>query len=80
MKRFLWVMVMGLLTCNISFADSLRVVDGDTIELNDEKIRFGGIDAPETNFWGQKQACYLNEVEVFCGELSKEKLTVSTKP
>ena len=40
-------MVMALLTCNISFADSLRVVDGDTIVLNGEKIRFAGIDAPE---------------------------------
>ena len=66
--------------CNTSFGDSLRVVDGDTIKINGERIRFGGIDAPETNFRGKKQACYLNKVEVFCGELSKEKLTVSTKP
>ena len=29
----------------------LRVVDGDTININGERIRFGGIDAPETNFW-----------------------------
>ena len=33
--------------CNIGFADSLRVVDGDTIVLNGEKIRFSGIDTPE---------------------------------
>ena len=74
MKKFLAILVLGLLFCNTSFADSLRVVDGDTIKINGERIRFGGIDAPETNFWGKKQPCYLNEVEVFCGELSKEKL------
>jgi len=74
MKKLLAILVLGLMFCNTSFADSLRVVDGDTININGERIRFGGIDAPETNFWGQKQACYLNEVEVFCGELSKEKL------
>ena len=74
MKKLLAILVLGFLTCNTSFADSLRVVDGDTIKINGERIRFGGIDAPETNFWGKKQACYLNEVEVFCGELSKEKL------
>jgi len=39
------------LCCNTSFADGLRVVDGDTININGERIRFGGIDAPETNFW-----------------------------
>ena len=41
----------ALLCCNTSFADGLRVVDGDTININGERIRFGGIDAPETNFW-----------------------------
>ena len=74
MKKLLGIVVLGLLFCSTSFADSLRVVDGDTIVLNGEKIRFGGIDSPETKYWGKKQPCYLNEVEVFCGELSKEKL------
>ena len=30
MKKFLGIVVLGLLWCNTSFADSLRVVDGDT--------------------------------------------------
>ena len=47
MKKLLGILVLSLLTCNISFADSLRVVDGDTIVLNGEKIRFTGIDTPE---------------------------------
>jgi len=74
MKKLLGIVVLGFLAYNTSFADSLRVVDGDTIVLNGEKIRFGGIDSPETKYWGKKQPCYLNEVKVFCGELSKEKL------
>jgi len=46
MKKLLGILVLDLLTCNISFADSLRIVDGDTIVLNGEKIRFTGIDTP----------------------------------
>ena len=26
-----------------------RIIDGDTIEINKEKIRFGGINSPERN-------------------------------
>ena len=36
-----------LMFYNVSFADSLRVVDGDTIVFNGEKIRLSGIDTPE---------------------------------
>ena len=36
------------------------VIDGDTININGEKIRFGGIDAPE-----KKQLCYLNGKNFF---------------
>ena len=50
------------------------IIDGDTIKINDETIRFGGIDAPESFYRGKKQVCYLNEKKVFCGELSKQKL------
>ena len=52
MKKLLGILVLGLLAYNTSFADSLRVVDGDTIVLNGEKIRFSGIDTPEL-----KQTC-----------------------
>ena len=50
------------------------IIDGDTIKINDQTIRFGGIDAPESFYRGKKQECYLNEKKVFCGELSKKKL------
>ena len=74
MKKILGILFLGFLVCNISFADNLEITDGDTIKLNGERIRFSGIDAPESYYRGKKQVCYLNEKIVFCGELSKEKL------
>jgi len=50
------------------------IIDGDTIKINGESIRFGGIDAPESYFFGKKQFCYLDDIEVLCGALSKKKL------
>ena len=73
-KSFLMIIVLGLLWWNVGFADDLRIIDGDTIEINGEKIRFSGIDTPESYYRGKKQVCYLNEKKVFCGELSTEKL------
>ena len=66
MKKLLGILVLGLMFCNISFADSLRVVDGDTIVLNGEKIRFSGIDSPEL-----KQTCMNGDEKVFCGKSAK---------
>ena len=66
MKNFLGIMILGLLWCNVGFADNLRVVDGDTIVLNGEKIRFSGIDTPEL-----KQTCLNDDQKVFCGIFAK---------
>jgi len=52
--------------CNIGFADNLKIVDGDTIVLNGEKIRFSGIDTPEL-----KQTCINDDKKVFCGIFAK---------
>jgi endonuclease YncB( thermonuclease family) len=41
-------------------------VDGDTIVLNGEKIRFTGIDTPEL-----KQTCLKNDQKVDCGMTAK---------
>ena len=41
---------------DVGFADVLKVIDGDTIVLNGEKIRFSGIDTPEL-----KQKCIKND-------------------
>ena len=66
MKKLLGIVALGLLFCNNSFADSLRVVDGDTIVFNGEKIRFSGIDTPEL-----KQTCMKGEEKIFCGKSAK---------
>ena len=66
MKKFLAILVLGLLWSNVGFAGNLRVVDGDTIVLNGEKIRFSGIDTPEL-----KQTCMNGDEKVFCGKSAK---------
>ena len=66
MKKLTLFVFLVLVLCNISFADSLRVVDGDTIVLNGEKIRFSGIDTPEL-----KQTCMNGDEKVFCGKTAK---------
>ena len=50
------------------------VVDGDTIKIKGKKIRFGGIDAPESYYKGKKQTCIEDNKKVFCGKISKDKL------
>ena len=73
MKKLLGILVLSLMFCNISFAYDLRIIDGDTIKLNGERIRFSGIDTPEL-----KQICTLGNIEIFCGNLAsivlKEKI------
>ena len=66
MKKLLGILVLVLMFCNTSFAESLRVVDGDTIVLNGEKIRFSGIDTPEL-----KQTCLKDDQEIGCGMSAK---------
>ena len=52
-----------------SHADQVVVSDGDTIRIDDERIRFSGIDAPEL-----KQTCLYHDIEFQCGEFSKNLL------
>ena len=67
-KLFLYVFLV-LMICSVGFADNLKIIDGDTIILNGEKIRFSGIDAPEL-----KQTCIKSGQKVFCGIFSKKLL------
>ena len=69
MKKILGIFILGFLTCNISFADNLKIIDGDTIILNGEKIRFLGIDTPEL-----KQTCLKGDQKVSCGMTAKKLL------
>ena len=64
MKKLLAILVLGLLICNISFADNLKIIDGDTIILNGEKIRFSGIDTPEL-----KQTCIQDDKKVLLRQM-----------
>ena len=66
MKKNLWILFIFFVTYNISFADNLKIIDGDTIILNGKKVRFLGIDAPEI-----KQTCIQNDQKVECGVFAK---------
>ena len=66
MKRLSLHVFLILIFFNVGFADNLKIVDGDTIELNGEKIRFSGIDTPEL-----KQTCMSDDQKVFCGKFVK---------
>ncbi len=48
-------------------SQTIKIVDGDTIHLNGEKIRFTGIDTPEL-----KQSCLKDGVKDLCGVTAKQ--------
>jgi endonuclease YncB( thermonuclease family) len=60
-------LLVFLLTINDIKSQELKVVDGDTIHLNGEKIRFTGIDTPEL-----KQTCIKEDIENPCGVTAKK--------
>ena len=47
------------------------VTDGDSIKINENKIRFSGIDAPESYYRGKRQKCTYDKIKVYCGYWSK---------
>jgi len=57
----------------------VAVLDGDTIKISNKKIRFSGIDAPESYYRGKKQVCYLNKTKILCGDIAKTKLKEKIK-
>ena len=73
MRRiFLFISLIILFSFNSEVrANNLRIIDGDTIELNGEKIRFSGIDTPEL-----KQTCIKTEDGIYwlvhCGKFVRE--------
>ena len=56
-----------ILTINQVKSQIIKIIDGDTIHLNGEKIRFTGIDTPEL-----KQSCLKEGIKVFCGITAKQ--------
>ena len=55
------------LITSITQAQTVKVVDGDTIHVDGEKIRFSGIDAPEI-----KQNCFKDGQETMCGHTARD--------
>ena len=55
-------LIFFFLTYNDVKSYEIKIIDGDTIHLNDEKIRFTGIDTPEL-----KQTCKKNSEIIYCG-------------
>ena len=52
-----------------------KITDGDTIVINDIRIRFTGSDAPENYFFGKTQTCLdAKGQEWECGKAATEKL------
>lgn len=72
-----YLIIISLLNCmSCQFADAaevikgkVRVIDGDTIEIEDQKIRLEGIDAPEIG-----QLCGRGGIPVYCGIQAKYEL------
>ena len=60
-------LLVFLLTINDIKSQELKVVDGDTIHLNSEKIRFTGIDTPEL-----EQTCIKDGIKNSCGLIAKQ--------
>ena len=79
-KIFFLVLLINTLAFSkvLNASSSLKIIDGDTIILNSEKIRFYGIDTPEI-----KQTCTDNYGHAYsCGvraKLELEKIIGSRK-
>ena len=65
MKKLSLILFSIIILVNFSFTNSseknitkgkARIIDGDTIEINKEKIRFGGINSPERKEIGYRLA------------------------
>lgn len=67
------IIILGAVIMEYGFkegTEDYRVIDGDTIVLNGEKVRLKGMDAPE-----MKQICWDNtNKKIECGKMAKEKL------
>ena len=63
-----WLVILILLLPCPTLAD-VRVIDGDSLDVNGQHIRLHGIDAPESN-----QTCWRDGVAWACGQRAAAKL------
>ena len=72
----LCIYALTLIWCPNVYAEIIKgkakVIDGDTIEINGEKIRLQCIDTPESSYRGKIQYCLDNETD--CGFYAKKVL------
>ena len=70
-RKAILVISISILVFFFTYTDiksqDIKITDGDTIKVNGEKIRFGGIDTPEL-----KQICIKQEVKKPCGMTAKQ--------
>tara|TARA_B100001250_G_scaffold410625_1_gene437452 strand:+ start:215 stop:676 length:462 start_codon:yes stop_codon:yes gene_type:complete len=67
MKQIILIIILIIFSLNTKVqADNIKIIDGDTIIINNEKIRFSGIDTPEL-----KQTCQKNNKIYYCGIKAK---------
>ncbi len=82
---FFRIITLFLIFFSNSIAEEIsgipKVVDGDTVHINDNKFRLEGIDAPEMRQQCKKESLKISFMIGFtlyknysCGEVSKEKL------
>lgn len=63
------------LNSNAEIIGKAKIIDGDTIVINNIKIRFTGTDAPESYFFGKTQKCFNSKGKEWnCGIESTKKL------
>jgi endonuclease YncB( thermonuclease family) len=61
------LLIIFTFVINQTKTQDIKIIDGDTIKINGEKIRFSGIDTPEL-----KQTCIKEGVNNSCGLKAKE--------
>ena len=82
-KKFSIVLILLIFMPNFINADiiqgKVKVIDGDTVKIKNNKIRLSGIDAPELNQLCSKVFLSLSFIsfnkKYSCGKISTEKLT-----
>jgi len=75
--KILLILFFSLLGTNVSadIVGKAKITDGDTIVINDIRIRFSGSDAPESYFFGKTQTCLDAEGDEWeCGNAATQKL------
>ena len=72
---FLVLVLFLFLNASADIIGEAKITDGDTIIINDIRIRFTGSDAPESYFFGKTQTCLDSKGRQWeCGNAATQKL------